>query len=102
YKHARPDMSEEEARNFAHKNAITRTLGMRDTVAVDIAKVPVHDGDIVVLCLDGLCGMLEDQQMVKIVTESPDLESAVNELVENPSEAGGNDNVTAMVIHCYL
>lgn len=101
YKEARPDMSEEEARNFPHKNVITRALGMRDTVVVDIKKHDVHDGDTFVLCSDGLSGMLEDPAMHKIVTGAQSLESAVADLIDQANRAGGNDNITAMLIQCH-
>ncbi len=100
YKEARPDMSEEEARNFPHKNVITRALGMRDTVVVDIKKHDVNDGDTFVLCSDGLCGMLEDPEIEKIVTEAPSLEASVADLIDQANRAGGNDNITAMLVQC--
>src|SRR5208283_3575907 len=54
YKEARPGMSAEEQRKFPHKNVITRALGMRDTVQVDIVAEDIGDGDIFLLCTDGL------------------------------------------------
>ena len=102
YKDARPDMSEEEARNFPHKNVITRALGMRDTVVVDISKHEIRDGDQFVLCSDGLCGMLDDKTIGRIVREASTLENAVAELIEQANRAGGTDNITAMLIQCNL
>ena len=100
YKEARPDMSEEEARNFPHKNVITRALGMRDSVEVDLCEIEIEDGDRYMLCSDGLCGMLEDDEILDIVLEAPDPESAVRDLVDRSNEAGGTDNITAMIIEC--
>lgn len=102
YKDARPDMTEEEARNFPHKNVITRALGMRDTVVVDITKHEIRDGDQFVLCSDGLCGMLDDKTIGRIVREATTLENAVAELIEQANRAGGTDNITAMLIQCNL
>ena len=102
YKDARPDMSEEEARNFPHKNVITRALGMRDTVVVDITKHEIKDGDQFVLCSDGLSGMLDDKTIGRIVREATTLENAVAELIEQANRAGGTDNITAMLIQCNL
>jgi len=102
YKDARPDMSEEEARNFPHKNVITRALGMRDTVVVDITKHEINDGDQFVLCSDGLSGMLDDKTIGRIVREATTLENAVAELIEQANRAGGTDNITAMLIQCNL
>jgi len=100
YKDARPDMSEEEARNFPHKNVITRALGMRETVDVDLSAVKVSDGDRFVLCSDGLSGMLTDAEIHEIVSTHTDPEAAVTELIDRSNEAGGDDNVTAMLIEC--
>lgn len=100
YKDARPDMTEEEARNFPHKNVITRALGMRENVVVDISKWEIQDGDRFVLCSDGLSGMLSDDEIHKIVTGAPDLEAGVGDLIDQANAAGGTDNITAMVVEC--
>src|SRR6195952_5606977 len=50
YKEAKPDMTEEEERNFPHKNVITRALGMRETVQVDIRSHQIKSGDAYILC----------------------------------------------------
>ncbi len=102
YKDARPEMTEEEARNFPHKNVITRALGMRDNVVVDIAKFEIEDGDRYVLCSDGLSGMLSDSEICEIVARHDDLEQAIHELIEQANIAGGTDNITAMVVECTL
>ncbi len=100
YKEARPDMTEEEARNFPHKNVITRALGMRDNVVVDISRVDLQDGDRFVLCSDGLSGMLTDDEIHNITKRHEDLEKAVSELIDKANAAGGTDNITAMVVEC--
>jgi protein phosphatase len=100
YKEARPDMTEEEARNFPHKNVITRALGMRDNVVVDISRVDLKDGDRFILCSDGLSGMLSDDEIHEVAGRHSDLEQAVGELIDKANEAGGTDNITAMVVEC--
>lgn len=100
YKDARPDMTDEEARNFPHKNVITRALGMRENVVVDISKWEIQDGDRYVLCSDGLSGMLMDDQIHRIVNAGEDLEKGVGELIDQANAAGGTDNITAMVVEC--
>ncbi|MCA9681619.1 MAG: Stp1/IreP family PP2C-type Ser/Thr phosphatase [Myxococcales bacterium] len=100
YKDARPDMTEEEARNFPHKNVITRALGMRENVVVDISKWEIQDGDRFVLCSDGLSGMLTDEEIHHIVEGATDLEAGVGDLIDQANAAGGTDNITAMVVEC--
>ena len=100
YKDAKPDMTEEEERNFPHKNVITRALGMRDSVQVDIVTHQVSDADVYLLCSDGLSGMVDDEGLNRIMQEAPDLEHAVAELVDHANRAGGTDNITTLVLEC--
>jgi protein phosphatase len=93
-------MSEEEQKKFPHKNVITRALGMRETVQVDVHAQDIQDGDVYVFCSDGLSGMIDDHAIVKVVTSAPDLEQAVTELVEAANQAGGTDNVTVLALQC--
>jgi serine/threonine protein phosphatase PrpC len=100
YKDAKPGMSEEEQRKFPHKNVITRALGMRDTVQVDLHAQDIVPGDTYVFCSDGLSGMIEDDAILKIVVGNPDLEVSVSALVEAANQAGGTDNVTVLALQC--
>jgi protein phosphatase len=100
YKDAKPDMTAEEQRNFPHKNVITRALGMRESVQVDVRQDIVQDGDIYVLCSDGLSGMVDDQTILSTVQGTPDLEQAVGHLVDEANRAGGTDNITALLLQC--
>ncbi|MFH2010210.1 MAG: Stp1/IreP family PP2C-type Ser/Thr phosphatase [bacterium] len=103
YKDAKPDMTEEEERNFPHKNVITRALGMRESVEVDIHQVNVEDGDVFLLCSDGLSGMVTDPQIQETVQRNHgDLERCVAELVDQANRAGGTDNITCLVLGCAL
>ena len=100
YKDARPDMSEEEARNFPHKNVITRALGMRETVQVDIKAHQIKSGDVYLLCSDGLSGMCQDEQILQVTVGAKSLERAVAELVDAANRNGGTDNVTTLMLQC--
>jgi serine/threonine protein phosphatase PrpC len=100
YKEAKPDMTDEEQRNFPHKNVITRALGMRDTVQVDVKPHQIVDGDYYVMCSDGLSGMVEDDQIREIIQKTKTLERVVEELVDQANRAGGTDNITTLVLQC--
>jgi protein phosphatase len=101
YKEAKPDMSEDEQKNFPHKNVITRALGMRDTVQVDIKHDSIEDGDTFLLCCDGLSGMIDDKRMLELVsTSNGDLEKAVATLVDQANRNGGVDNITVILLQC--
>ena len=100
YKEAKPDMTEEEERNFPHKNVITRALGMRETVQVDIRSHQIKSGDVYILCSDGLSGMVVDDQIAQIASQAKSLERAVAELVDAANRNGGTDNVTTLLLQC--
>jgi serine/threonine protein phosphatase PrpC len=100
YKEAKPDMTEEEERNFPHKNVITRALGMRETVQVDIRAHQIKSGDLFLLCSDGLSGMVHDDGILQVSVGAKSLERAVAELVDAANRNGGTDNVTTLMLQC--
>jgi len=102
YKDARPDMSDEEQRKVPHKNVITRALGMRETVQVDVSADDIQDGDLFVLCSDGLSGMVDNRKLIDTVRKTDDLERVVTGLVEAANGAGGTDNITVLALECKL
>jgi len=93
-------ISAEEAANHPFRNVITRALGTRPQVEVDLQKLPIEAGDRLLLCSDGLTGMLEDEEIARIVLESADTSQAVTRLVEEANAAGGEDNITVVLIEC--
>ena len=91
-------LTEEEERNFPHKNIIVRALGMKETVDVDILTETPQEGDLYLLCSDGLNGELEDDEIQTILAEYPDLEDACTELIRGACDKGGKDNVTVVLV----
>jgi serine/threonine protein phosphatase PrpC len=94
---AMPDLTEEQ-RSELPKNVITRALGMQDQVVVDLQHDDPHAGDVYILCSDGLSGMMNDDEIQRIVTSSADIRLACKKLIEKANEQGGEDNITAVVI----
>ena len=92
-----PDMTEEQQRSFPHKNVITRALGMRDSVDVDLRVEPVETGDRFLICSDGLSGMVEDPVLLEKIRAGTELEPLVAELIALANANGGVDNITALV-----
>ncbi len=90
-------LTEEQARTHAQRNVITRSLGTQPDVEVDIFVEPLEEGDILLLCCDGLSGVVSDDEMRLIVERFPPQES-VYHLIERANENGGPDNITAIVI----
>jgi protein phosphatase len=94
---AMPELTEEQ-RSELPKNVITRALGMQEQVAVDIQSDDAVAGDCYVLCSDGLSGMVEDNEILEVVSGTPDLEVACRRLVALANEHGGEDNITALIV----
>jgi protein phosphatase len=90
-------LTPEEIEAFPHKNVIVRALGMKDNVLVDLNRVEPREGDIFLLCSDGLSGMVTDPQIQEILTHQPDLNKACAQLIDAANANGGNDNVTAIL-----
>ncbi len=101
YKEAKPDMTEEEQRNFPHKNVITRALGMRETVQVDIRAHQIKSGDVYILCSRRPVGHgRRRSDLRRSSTGAKSLERAVAELVDAANRNGGTDNITTLLLQC--
>lgn len=90
-------ISEEEARNHALKNLITRAVGIKDTVRVDLFAVHLKPEDTLLLCSDGLCNMVSDSEIAAALALG-DLKYCTRKLVEQALEGGGTDNITAVTL----
>ncbi|WP_395151810.1 Stp1/IreP family PP2C-type Ser/Thr phosphatase [uncultured Allofournierella sp.] len=90
-------LTSEEAENYPRKNLITRALGVERGVTADYTTVPVKTGDMVLLCSDGLTGMVEDEQILAVMQHTPFF-GAPRRLIEEALKAGGQDNITAVLI----
>lgn len=91
------EITSEEARDFPHKNVVVRALGLSEEVQVDVLVDAYQKNDCFLLCSDGLSGMLDDQDLLKIVLKHEKLDSACNALIKAANEAGGNDNITVVL-----
>lgn len=90
-------LTDEEIANFPHKNVIVRALGMKDTVKVDTRFEQPMEGDIILLCSDGLSGPLDDPQIRELVGTNGDLSQISARLIAAANERGGPDNITCIV-----
>ncbi len=90
-------ITKEEARTHPRRNIITRALGTQGDNAPDILAAECYAGDKWLLCTDGLNGMLEDAQIQKILNEHA-LKDAADNLLSAALQAGGQDNVTLILI----
>lgn len=86
----------EQARSSYYRNVITRALGYQPDVQVDLFHLPLEAGDTVVLCSDGLHGLVSDEEIREIATSMP-LAEAVDRLIDLANERGGTDNITTII-----
>jgi PPM family protein phosphatase len=81
------------------RNVITKAVGARDAIDLDVLEHGLVPGDVVMLCSDGLHGMLGDPEIARILQSAPpSLEETSARLVDAANEAGGRDNVTVVLL----
>ncbi len=90
-------LTEEEAENFEHNNIILQALGTSETVQVDLTYADLQAGDQLMLCSDGLSGMIRDSEIQRIMLGSQTPEEACKKLIQSANQAGGHDNITVVV-----
>jgi serine/threonine protein phosphatase PrpC len=83
----------DQARLSPHRNVITRALGYQPEVLVDLFRLPLQIGDIIVLSSDGMHGLILDQEILETVTTMPP-DQAVERLIDLANSRGGTDNIT--------
>ena len=90
-------LTEEEAETFEHNNIILQALGTADSVQVDLTYVDLRKGDTLLLCSDGLSGMVRNDEIREVLATFEDPLEACRELTDRANQAGGHDNVTVVV-----
>lgn len=92
-------IAEEERRDHPLRNVLTKAVGLQDDLEFDVGEDALEDGDRVLLCSDGLTGVLPDERILDILLEhEPDLTGACRALVAAANEGGGPDNVTVVLL----
>ena len=82
----------------ANKNVITRAMGITARVEPDYFRVPLGPGSRLLLCSDGLSGMVDDAAIAEVLANEPDTAAAAEKLMALAKEAGGRDNITVIVV----
>ena len=90
-------ITEEQAQNHPNKNIITSALGVDANTKIDYNEVKLGKGEVLLACTDGLSNMISDTDIAAIINDV-DFYNAAERLVEKAVEAGGYDNVTAIVL----
>ena len=92
-------ITEQEARHHRWRNVITRALGNRFDIQIDLQSLPGQGGDLFLLCSDGLTSMVDDAALVGLLRENDgNLETACNTLIDAANQAGGLDNISVILV----
>jgi len=94
---ARGKLTEEQAEAHPQRSVITRALGPEREVQVDLETFTARDGDVYLLCSDGLTSMIHEQGVQPVLARMTDLDRAGRELIAAANEAGGRDNITVIL-----
>jgi PPM family protein phosphatase len=92
------ELTEEEAEQSERRNIILQALGPDPRVKVDLSRQPVRRGDILILCSDGLSGLVKREEFAQLATENGDLATLCSTLIDLANERGGPDNVTVVAV----
>jgi serine/threonine protein phosphatase PrpC len=92
-------LSQEEAEHHPQRNIIMRVLGVDSDVEVDILSLDLIPNDQLLLCSDGLTSMIDVGLIRQTLERETDAQAAADQLVQLANKAGGEDNITALVLH---
>jgi protein phosphatase len=91
-------LTAEEARRHPFRNVITQALGNGGELDVAVQEIQVKELDRILLCSDGLSGMVQDEEIWDIVQKAPDTEEAIRRLIAQAMNNGGEDNITVVIV----
>ncbi|RME78524.1 MAG: Stp1/IreP family PP2C-type Ser/Thr phosphatase, partial [Chloroflexi bacterium] len=91
-------LTRDEARRHKNRNVLYNTIGDRPEMDVGLYQTPLQPGDRLLLCSDGLSGMVTDEEILTISQNQPDPAKACQSLVRAAKSAGGSDNITVIIV----
>ncbi len=91
-------LNENEAENYPHRNVLYRALGQGEILEPDIFTISFPQTGYLMLCSDGLWGVVPDDRMYSIIRNAPDINYACQNLVEAANAAGGPDNISVIIV----
>ena len=94
-------LSSDEVAEAETRHILSRSLGTELSVSVEVSDHQVFQGDVLLLCSDGLHGVVSSEDIARVVGETPDLDLAAQRLVTLANERDGSDNVTAQLIRVH-
>lgn len=99
-------LTKEEMRRHPRKNEITRAVGIDENLRVDTGSFPLSDGTLILICSDGVSGMVEDEDLCRLISESPrktkeDMQALGQRIMDKVYEAGARDNASLILIQIW-
>lgn len=94
-------ISKEDAEHHPRKNVLTRALGTEADVTMDITTITFEEGDLLLLCSDGLSNKVSESELGVKLTEDTTLEQKATSLIELANHYGGEDNITLVIVEFY-
>ena len=91
-------LTPDQARIATHKNLVTRAMGVEPTVQVDVQQHMVREGDLFLLCSDGLTDMVDDDEIHAVMSGAIALSERAHALIRQANSAGGRDNISALLV----
>ena len=91
-------INSDEAENYPHRNVLYRALGQGEVLEADVFTVSFPQTGYLMLCSDGLWGVVSDSDMMRMIKEAPNLHRACQNLVEAANAAGGPDNISVVLV----
>jgi protein phosphatase len=92
-------LNSDEIERHPLRNVITKAVGAKESIELDVVEQKLQAGDLVLICSDGLHAMISDEQIQATLTPVPErLEEAASKLIEAANEAGGKDNVSVVLL----
>jgi protein phosphatase len=92
-------LSADQARSHPLRNVVTRALGGKPELQVDVQSVAMQPGDVLLICSDGLTTMVADDEIAQVLSDSAgDIEKGAQDLVARANDGGGEDNISVVLI----
>lgn len=90
-------ITKQEAKNHPNRNIITKAVGTDEHISCDVCKIDADDFDGVLLCSDGLCGYVDENDIYNICANETEVEKCCEKLVRKANDNGGPDNITVII-----
>ncbi len=94
------EITEEEALRHPERNVLYRALGQKDPIHADLDQFSLQKGDRLLICSDGLWGVVDEKQLYDLILKADDLDALACDLVNAANEKGGPDNISVVLLEC--